>query len=395
FFNMRLLVQKVNEPQVPARSCKSKLWSALTSLSGHFRPSPSIMKAIFACLTLLLADLAHAAETTLPLLPEGAFTIAVIPDTQGYKGMATKAQPDSKDPLTNAVFAHHTAFIKDHLKDQNIVFVSHVGDIVDIDVWAQWKLARENIDVFHGLVPYGLCVGNHDMKNDGNASLFQHYFPSERFKEFPWYGGTFESANEEDQKKYGNNVNSYQLVTAAGMNFVFIHLECNAPDPVLDWAGGILDRYADRRACISTHMDLGVILSPKTQQGFSQDPQGRMLWSKVHKKQGNTPQQMWDKLYRKHANLGIVFSGDQSRVTSLHLTDTGDHGNIVHRLLSDYTSSGPMRLYRFLPADNKVQVITWDTTANALTETSLYKAGREYHQFEFDYDMRQKKLVQP
>ncbi|MDB6119066.1 MAG: Calcineurin-like phosphoesterase [Verrucomicrobiaceae bacterium] len=341
----------------------------------------------FALITWFLA-VASAAE--LPPLPAGAFTIAVIPDTQGYYGMATKSQPDSKDPLTNAVFAHHTAFIKDHIKDQNIVFVSHVGDIVDIDVWSQWKLAREDIDAFHGLVPYGLVVGNHDMKSDGNASLFQHYFPAERFKEFAWYGGSFTSANQDDEKKYGNNANSYQLFSEGGMDFVFIHLECNAPDPVLEWAGGILDRYADRRACISTHMDLGVIHSPKTKEGFSKDPQGRMLWSKVHKKQGNTPQQMWDKLYRKHANLGFVFSGDQSRVTALHLTDTGDQGNIVHRLLSDYTSTGPMRLYRFLPADNQVEVITWDTTINELTETTQYKTGRESHQFSFDYNMSAK-----
>lgn len=345
-----------------------------------------------AAIWVAFAITASASDEALPPLPAGAFTIAIIPDTQGYYGMATKNQPDSHDPLTNQVFANHIAFIKGHLKDQNIVFVSHVGDIVDINVWAQWTLVRENLDQLHGLVPYGLAVGNHDMKNDGNASLFQHYFPAERFREFPWYGGSFESAKEEE-KHLANNVNSYQLFSAGGLDFVFLHLECNAPDPVVAWANGILDRYASRRACISTHMDLGVIDEPKTQAGFSQDPQGRMRWRKI--KNGNTPEQLWDKLYRKHANLGFVFSGDQSRVTALHIDDVGDHGNTVHRLLSDYTSSGPMRLCRFLPAENKVQVITYDTTLHALTETTKYKPERSEHQFTLDYNMSPAPAAKP
>lgn len=343
---------------------------------------PGALLAVFALVTAL----APAADEALPPLPEGAFTIAVVPDTQGYFGIATKNEPDSTEPLTNKVFANHIAFIKAHLKDQNIVFVSHVGDIVDINVWAQWAIARENFDALHGLVPYGLVVGNHDMKSDGNASLFQHYFPAGRFREFPWYGGSFESEKEEE-KPFANNVNSYQLFSAGGMDFVFLHLECNAPDPVLAWADGILERYADRRALISTHMDLGVIDRPATNEGFSQDPQGRMRWSKVHKKIGNTPEQMWEKLYRHHANLGFVFSGDQSRVTALQLDDVGKHGNTVHRLLSDYTSSGPMRLYRFLPAENKVRVITYDTTAHELTTGTRYKPGSAAHQFALEYQM--------
>ena len=49
---------------------------------------------------------AGAAELDRP--PPGAFTIVVIPDTQGYRGRATKATPDSSDPLTNPVFQNHT-----------------------------------------------------------------------------------------------------------------------------------------------------------------------------------------------------------------------------------------------------------------------------------------------
>lgn len=318
--------------------------------------------------------------------PPDAFTVVVIPDTQAYLGAGTKRTPDSTDPVTNQVLANHVRWIRENVREQNIVFVSHVGDIVDINNEAEWQVAKTHLDGLFGVVPFGLVVGNHDMKISGNASLFQKCFPAERFKDFPWYGGSFEPAGPE-QARFGDNVNSYQLFSASGLDFVILHLECNAPDEVLAWAGQMLTRYQSRRALISTHMDLGVLEKPKTEEGFISDPKGRMKWSKIHGARGNSAVQMWEKLYRKHANLGFVFSGDQSRVTALRLSAPGEHGNTVHSLLSDYMSEGPLRLYRFLPTENKVRVITYDTTKRELVDSMIYVPDRDQHQFELDYPM--------
>ena len=341
-----------------------------------------LVRTLAACVVLL--GVVRAVELDLP--PPGAFTIVVIPDSQGYRGARTKATPDSTDPLTNPVFANHIKWIRESVQTQHIVFVSHVGDIVDIDNEEQWQLAKQNLDQLFGLVPFGLVVGNHDMKISGDASLFQKCFPADRFKKFEWYGGSFEPSGP-DQAQFGNNGNSYQLFSAGGLDFVFIHLECNAPDPVLAWAGGILIRYQHRRALISTHMDLGIRDKPKTEEGFISDPKGRMEWSKIHRERGNTPQQMWEKLYRKHANLGFVFSGDQSRVTAMRLAEKGEHGNTVHELMSDYMSAGGLRLYRFLPQENQVRVITYDTTKRALIDRMVYVPDYTQHQFVLDYAM--------
>ncbi len=329
----------------------------------------------------------RAADLDLP--PPGAFTIVVIPDTQGYRGVATKAEPQSVEPLTNPVFANHIRWIRENAAAQHIVFVSHVGDIVDINNPAQWKLARENLDGLRGVGPFGLAVGNHDMTSAGDASLFRRHFPAAGFRDYSWYGGTFEPANP-DEAAYGDNVNSYQLFSAGGLDFVFIHLECNAPDPVVAWAGAILDRYRDRRALISTHMDLGIREKPKTGEGFISDPKGRMEWSKVHGKRGNSPAQLWEKLYRRHANLGFVFSGDQSRVTAMQISAPGDQGNVVHALMSDYMSAGGLRLYRFLPAENRVRVITFDTTTRRLIDRMVYVPEYTRHQFVVEYPMAAK-----
>ena len=342
-------------------------------------------RLLFALLALAVsAGGAPAAELDAP--PPGAFTLVVIPDTQGYRGRATKSTPQSTDPLTNPVFQNHTRWIVENVRAQNIVFVSHVGDIVDINNEEQWQLARECLDRLHGVVPYSLTVGNHDMKSSGDATLYQRFFPAERFRGFPWYGGAY-AHDRADQTVSANNVNSFHLFSAGGLDFVHLSLECNAPDDVLAWASGVLANYAARRALITTHMDLGPVAKPVDNDGYSKDPKGRMTWTKIHGKRGNSAMQMWEKLYARHANVGFIFSGDQSRTTAMRLVAPGRAGHPVHSLLSDYTSSGPLRLYRFIPAENKVRVITFDTTKRQLVEAVKNVADPAEHQFTLDYAM--------
>ena len=59
-------------------------------------PRLSISITLAAMTVLGTADSA-AAEPSLSPAPEGTFSIVVIPDTQGYRGRGTKAQPGSTD----------------------------------------------------------------------------------------------------------------------------------------------------------------------------------------------------------------------------------------------------------------------------------------------------------
>lgn len=344
------------------------------------------MRRLFHGIVLLLAAMltaqapVRAGQTTFDPAPEGSFSIVVIPDTQKYLGKGTKSQPDSDEPVTNPVFEAHVAWIVENRLTQRIAFVSHVGDIVDKNNHDQWTVARRCMDRLHGEVPYAISVGNHDMTSAGDSSLFQQYFPRSRFEQFEQYAGCFEP-DRPGSAVSGDNANSYQLFSAGGLDFVFVHLECNAPDDVLKWANGVLEKHADRTALITTHMDLGPLERPREGRGYFQDPKGRMRWKKVHGPRGNTPQQMWEKCYRNHPNLLAIFSGDQSRTTAMYRNDVGLHGNTVHALQSDYTSSGPLRIYRFLPDADQIRVITYDTTRRALCNETRFVAGRENHQF--------------
>lgn len=353
------------------------------------RLSPTAILHLFHLTLLLLAGVPMTQAAGLDAAPEGSFTLVVIPDTQQYLGKGTKHDKESTEPITNPVFENHVRWIKENLTSQRVVFVSHVGDIVDRNNDNEWTVARQCMDQLHGVVPYSIVVGNHDMKGSGDSSLFQKYFGAERFREFPWYGGAFEPERPTPEIS-GNNANSYQLFSAGGLDFIHLCLECNAPDDVLEWADDLMTKHVSRRAIITTHMDLGIREKPKTTEGYIKDPKGRMNWTKNHGSRGNTAEQMWEKLYRKHANLGFIFCGDQSRCTAMKLSTQGDHGNTVHALLSDYTSSGPLRLYRFLPGEDRVQVITYDTTLNELVEKSRYVEERSEHQFSLPYKMKVK-----
>ncbi|WP_222435410.1 metallophosphoesterase [Allorhodopirellula solitaria] len=327
-----------------------------------------------------------ADDAKLAPAPEGAFTIAVIPDTQAYRGQKIKSDENGDEVVRNPIFQTITGWIVENREPQNIVFVSHVGDIVDKNVPEQWAEARQCMDPIHGVIPYGMTVGNHDMASSGDSSLFQKHFPASRFKDFEWYGGSFHP-DRPDPAVSGNNANSYQKIRAENIDLLFLHLECNAPDDVLAWADEIMDSHPMHRVIVTTHMDLGPIARPKTNQGYISDPKGRMNWKKRHAKRGNTAVQMWEKCFKKHKNLLLICSGDQRRSQTMHVSARGDHGNVVHSCLSDYSSDGSVRLYRFLPQENRVDVITYNADQGDLTRTTTLVPDEQEHQFSFACSM--------
>lgn len=345
---------------------------------------------------------------TLSDAPDGSFSVIVIPDTQDY---LKKENADGPSILTNPVFDAHTNWIVENMDRQRIVMVSHVGDIVERNADPEWTLARTFMDRLHGTVPYGISVGNHDMTKTGDSSFFQKYFPAERFENFAWYGGCFPGSPDRPNVS-GNNANSFQLVTAEGIDLIFLHLECNAPDDVLAWADNVLEKHSTRTAMITTHMSLGPIEYPSHGEGYFDNPQGRMEWKKIHRDRGNTPRQMWDKCFSKHKNLMMICSGDQRRSTAKYITETGEHGNTVHDLLSDYSPlrpdhvisfrtsklaastpgepdrTDPLRIYRFLPEKNQVDVITYDPMRDVLVGETITVRQRNHHQFSFKHDFK-------
>lgn len=304
---------------------------------------------IATILGLLAAGGAAAAAQAPDPAPEGSFTVVMLPDTQDYSSGGSPSGQYSGPEVFHAI----TQWIVDNREAQRITFVTHVGDIVNTATnREEWEIARAALDRLHGVVPYGLCIGNHDMSaSSGEKPLFEEFFGADRFKGFDWYGGSAD-----------NNANSYHLVSVEGVDLLFMNLECNAPDEVLAWADEVLSTHPNRRAIITTHMWLG----PVTEWGdFSYNAigKGRMQWSKCHRAdgRGNSPQAMWDEVVRFHPNVMMVLCGDQRSTQAMRMQTMGEEDNIVHEMLSDIRD-GYIRLLRFYPAQNRVDVMTFSPT---------------------------------
>ena len=351
----------------------------------------------------LFAALALRAEK-LPPLPEGAFTYAVIPDTQDYDGEGRhtkRGRAPGKGPTTNAQLDRIVDWLAANAQTENIRFVSHTGDITDMNNDPQWAFCSNALSRLDGKVPYGIAPGNHDMVRCGDTTLFRRYFPASRYSANAWYADTFGGyTNSAGLFVSGGNANSCCLFENGNEKFVVVHLECNAPDPVLAWAGRMLEKYADRHAIIATHQDLGVIkgkearfiteawakLTKEERKTWSPDlaKLGRMKWSKCHGKEGNTGLDIWKKLSSRHKNVFLVVSGDQGQVKITRVDERGENGNMVFSLMQD-TGSGFIRIFRFIPSEKTVRCYTIDPKDGEIVHSGFWWHEDKWFNFTLPY----------
>lgn len=356
------------------------------------------MKRVLIC-TVGLA-LAAVAEP-LPPLPEGSFTYCVIPDTQLYRGAGAHVKPGKQPqtgPTRNPAFTSRVNWIAENVAKERIFFVSHVGDIVDVKNEAQWNFASNLMTRLDDLVPYGISPGNHDLAGEDSRD-FNRYFPRERYLGKAWYAGGFDGCPglKPGSVVSGGNANSCQLAEAGGVKFVFLHLECNAPAPVLKWADMMLAKYADRRAIICTHMAVGFrtrqIDMDRRQLKDQVPPEewfGVMDWTKCHGANGISAEEAWRTCFSKHRNLILIVSGDQGPAIAARETRKGIAGNTVHLTLQDYPrkadSDDWLRLYRFHGDMRAIDVITYSPRQNLVCEKAGHRKRRDCHVFTLPLD---------
>ncbi len=319
-----------------------------------------LFSRIVLAVSLIIASyVATLPEPHQPLtrpLPDGdetarAFSIIVLPDTQFY----SMSFPE--------IFMAQTAWIAEHKKNRNIVFVSQEGDIVQTpDIEAQWQIADAAMQKLDGVVPYGLAPGNHDIAPGGNAPLYQKYFPLSRLKRSQTWGGSYLNDNPQPHDEHAGSKNSFQLFNGGGAQYIAFNLEFCPPDPVIDWVGDTLTLHPNRRAIITTH-------------SFT-DFRGERSNSAICRSYGgggdNAGEEIWQKLVvdQNHLNLSLFLSGHD--ITSTHgaarRTDIID-GHPVHQMLANYQQlgnggNGFLRILTFQPTKRLIQVETYSPYLN-------------------------------
>ena len=338
------------------------------------------LSAVAVLLTLTCAgqDRLFSAPERLPPAPEGTFTYAVLSDTHRYAG-------GGDTPLTNAPLASQLTWLAANIETQRIAFVTHAGDLADKNTVTHYTYAHGLFALLHGRVPYAIAPGNHDMTAARDMTRYQKVFGAAQFEAFPWYGGTYGGRHVNGKHLSGDNANSWQTLTAGGLDLLILHLECNTPDAVLTWADGILEQNRQRMAIIVAHMYLGPIDGRGT-LGTEGNAFGRMRWAKIPG--GNTSQEMWEKCFSKHENIFLILSGDQASLIALRQESKGEHGNTVHELMANYPVPTDrddwLRLYRFDPAAQKIHAHTYSPAQNRLCTGIWYLQARDAHLFTLD-----------
>lgn len=272
------------------------------------------------------------------------FTIIALPDTQFY----SSNYPD--------IFEAQISWIKNNVESQNIVFTIHLGDIVDQSKSdRQWINARNAMSELDGL-QYSVLPGNHDIsesQNSLNYDQFNKYFPYSGFVNYQWYGGHYPE---------NGNQNNYETFTALGIRILVINIgyfaEYNSKktipesfDSTVSWAQQVLDNNRSSYVILATHAFLG--------NNGKKISEGKVLW---------------DRLVSRCNNIHLVLCGHINGEAVNADTRAADNTR-VYEILSDYQNldhggSGYLRIYKFYPGRNIIQVDTYSPWLNRYRNTS-------------------------
>jgi hypothetical protein len=310
------------------------------------------------------------------------FTIVVLPDTQYYCAIREPSAERRWGRDCREYFPAQTRWIVASRDRLNTVFVVHEGDVTELDYDPEWELAAEAMGELDGVVPYALCVGNHDLgcvprafaprgrwKTAANRhSHFAQYFPRGKYTGEPWFGGSMDNTL----------VNAYYTFAAAGMPFLIISLEFKPRDEALEWADRVVTAHPDHRVIVLTHAYLNN--ERRGQKRLERGMDGYDV-------EGNNGEQMWDRFVSQHANIFMVLCGHVGGAgrdeAEGRLDSTGRHGNTVYQLLSDYQfwdkgGEGWLRYLTFHPADDRIEVYTYNPVTDRFLDEKISRFTLPY-----------------
>jgi hypothetical protein len=280
-----------------------------------------------------------------PVFGKGAFTLAVLPDTQYY----SLSYP--------GIYLAQVSWIVANVQRLHIPYVFHLGDIVDQNTPLEWQRAYQAMWLLEGVVPYTVTTGNHDIGPSGNSTtrdtLLNQYFSFDRTAAWPTFGGAYESGKLE---------NTYHLFSAGGRDYIVISLEWGPRDIVLQWADDIMNRYPHRYGILVTHAYLNNndrrydITDTAHPQDFNPHQYGTPGGV-------NDGEEMWQKLVRKHAFV-MTLNGHVLGDGTGYLASVTDKGNTCHQMMSNYQfraqgGEGYMRLLEFEEDARTIKVYTY------------------------------------
>ncbi|PAE15913.1 hypothetical protein CHH91_12005 [Virgibacillus sp. 7505] len=235
------------------------------------------------------------------------------------------------------IYNEQVNWIAENKDKLNIDYVMHTGDLVNFsDQEYQWEVADKAMQVLDDAgVPYGVLAGNHDVEQKSNDYTdYYRYFGEDRFKDKPWYGGS-----------YKNNRGHYDLISSNGNDYIMVYLGWGIDDEGIAWADEVLKAHPDRKAILNFHEYL---LS-----SGNRHPVGEKLYQE---------------LVLDNENVFAVLCGHYHAADMLvdEIDDDGDGvtDRKVYQMLADYQAGpeggqGYMRILLFDAETDQIKVKTY------------------------------------
>jgi hypothetical protein len=299
-------------------------------------PQAGAGRRSFLRATALLGATAAAAGVTVPAAtaqvasagwrpdPDSRrFTLAVMPDTQYlFDGPSI-----DKAPVEASL-----RYLLEHGGDENIVFLSHLGDLTQNGAKEEFAAIS---DAFRLLdrrgVGYSVLAGNHDVKSSTDdqrgRTPYLDAFGPQRFQGKPFFGGASP-----------DGYNTFHLFRAAGREWMVLALDWRLSAKGYAWAEEVIAQHPKTPVILTTHE---LVVEDDALSSYGQ--------------------QLWDRLVEDHDQIFLTLNGHYwptARVTRQNAA-----GNDVHLHLTNYQNryfggAAMIRLYRFDLDRNVIDVET-------------------------------------
>ena len=271
------------------------------------------MKHIYGTILILCIGFALSPDS-----PGQAVKFVVFPDTQTYLESCPEILEKQIDAVVN--------------NNHDYTALIHMGDMTQDNHPLEWYVLAKLFRKFDEVkLPYTFSLGNHDMgsalqktADTRESTLANRYFPLKAMREKPYWGGS----------RYETVDNHYIIVSAGDIDWLIISLAFGPSDETLDWANEIVSLHLDRKVIVNTH---AYMYSDGTRMGECDNwlPQHYGI-DKDTAQSVNDGEGMWTKFVSKHRNIIAVLSGHVLNSGVGTLVSTGDNGNKVCQMLSNY-----------------------------------------------------------
>lgn len=290
---------------------------------GFLRATALLGAAATASVALLTVTAEATPSGWRPDPDSRRFTLAVMPDTQYlFDGPSI-----DKAPVEASL-----RYLLEHGGNENIVFLSHLGDLTQNGTRAEVAAVSEAFTLLdRRRVGYSVLVSNHDVRSSTTdqrgASPYLDAFGPGRFAGRPSFGGASP-----------DGYNTFHVFRAADREWMVLALDWRLSPQGYAWAADVLARHPKTPVVLTTHE---LVVEDDALSAYGQ--------------------QLWDRLIKDHDQIFLTLNGHYwpaGRATRRNAA-----GNDVHLHLTNYQNryfggAAMIRLYRFDLDRNVIDVET-------------------------------------